>query len=308
MQVARLVRTDCAGNPASVPKQDQRRPESDAEGVSAGTAATILDAEMRDRSGLADPRIHRRPRGHVEQKPGQSGLFLVVSKAAAVSDAIRLRASPAPSGLVRGSLNSSRHVRRCNGGLPSSTFAALLLLCSVSLSATSLLPQESPMRLLVSFDNGPEEPRWVAVNDGVMGGRSSGGPLVAGGQLQFSGALSLENNGGFSSVRSVGRDFDLSDATAVVLRVLGDGRRYQLRLATDARYRGVAISFGAEFDTRAGEWMDVRVPLDSLQPTVRGSTLTCPTMDATQVRELGLLIADKREGAFALTVDWIAVE
>ena len=161
---------------------------------------------------------------------------------------------------------------------------------------------------LISFNGSATEPRWVAVNDGVMGGRSTGGPRVAGGQLEFTGRLSLANNGGFASVRSVGAGFDLGGATAVVLRVRGDGRRYQLRLATDASYRGLAVSFGAGFDTTPGQWAEVRVPLDSLEATVRGSRLQGPPMDASRVREIGLLIADKREGSFALSVDWIAVE
>lgn len=161
---------------------------------------------------------------------------------------------------------------------------------------------------LINFDNRLQEPSWVALNDGVMGGRSSGGAVVEHGQLHFSGELSLENNGGFASVRSVGRDFDLSHVTAMILRVRGDGRRYQLRLATDARYRGVAVSFGAEFCTRARGWTEVRVPLKSLKAMVRGSALPGQMMDPSQVRHIGLLIADKREGAFALTVDWIAAE
>lgn len=164
------------------------------------------------------------------------------------------------------------------------------------------------MDRLINFDNSPHEPHWVAVNDDVMGGRSSGGAVLEGGLLYFSGELSLENNGGFASVRSVGRDFDLSGATAMVLRVRGDGRRYQLRLATDARYRGVAVSFGAGFATRAGEWTEARVPLKTLKATVRGSTLQGPQLDPSQVRQIGLLIADKRDGAFALAVDWIALE
>ncbi len=164
------------------------------------------------------------------------------------------------------------------------------------------------MRHLFSFDNSLLEARWVALNDDVMGGRSSGGALVAGGTLQFRGELSLENNGGFASVRSVGQDFDLSDATAVLLRVRGDGRRYQLRLATDACRRGIAVSFGAAFDTRAGEWDEVRVPFHSLLATVRGSPVQGASMDPSRVSEIGLLIADKREGTFALSVDWIAAE
>lgn len=189
-----------------------------------------------------------------------------------------------------------------------SVLAAFALLCSLSLPATAATSPESTMRTLMNFDDSPQEPRWVAVNDGVMGGRSSGGPNVEDGQLEFSGQLSLANNGGFASVRSVGRDFDLSDASQVVLRVRGDGRRYQLRLATDARYRGISVSYGAEFATKAGEWTEVRVPLASLTPTVRGDTLRGPPIDPSQIREIGLLIGDKREGAFALTVDWIAAE
>ena len=42
---------------------------------------------------------------------------------------------------------------------------------------------------------------WRSVNDGVMGGRSSGGMVQAEDALKFTGELSLENNGGFSSVR-----------------------------------------------------------------------------------------------------------
>lgn len=184
---------------------------------------------------------------------------------------------------------------------------AILLSCSLILPATASAPEPS-LRTLMNFDNTPQEPRWIAVNDGVMGGRSRGGPTVAAGLLEFTGHLSLENNGGFASVRSVGRDFDLSRATAIVLRVRGDGRRYQLRLATDARHRGIAVSYGAGFDTTAGEWAEVRVALASLQPTVRGSLVQGPPLDPSQVREIGLMIADKREGAFALSVDWIGVD
>lgn len=164
------------------------------------------------------------------------------------------------------------------------------------------------MRHLFTFDASPDEPSWVAVNDGVMGGRSSGTSNVAAGTLTFTGILSLENNGGFASVRSVGRDFDFTDISAVVLRVRGDGRRYQLRLATDARHRGMAVSYGAGFDTINGEWIEVRVPLAQLEPTARGASLQGLPLDAQHIREIGLLIADKREGKFTLDVDWIGVE
>ncbi len=163
-------------------------------------------------------------------------------------------------------------------------------------------------RTLMTFSGGADEPAWVAVNDGVMGGLSRGRPAVADGQLRFTGTLSLENNGGFASVRTTGRVYDLSGATAMILRVQGDGRTYQLRLATDARIRRSAIAYGAEFQTTAGQWTEVRIPLASLVPTFRGRTLDGPPLDLAKVEEIRLLIGDDRKGPFSLIVDWIKVE
>lgn len=164
------------------------------------------------------------------------------------------------------------------------------------------------MGTLISFDGSPAEPRWVAVNDGVMGGRSQGRPAMADGHLQFRGTLSLANNGGFSSIRTVGQTFDFGGATTAVLRVRGDGRTYQLRLATDARHRGITVSYGGEFATQAGQWIEARVALDVLLPTAHGEPLDGPPFDPTRVREIGLLIGDGREGPFALDVDWVRLE
>jgi len=68
------------------------------------------------------------------------------------------------------------------------------------------------------------------------------------------------------------------------------------------------VSYGGEFATEAGQWIEVRVPLATLVPTVRGFRLDGPPLDPSSVREIGLLIADQREGAFALDVDWIGLE
>lgn len=181
----------------------------------------------------------------------------------------------------------------------------IALLLSVSTATAAREPDMTP---LIRFDAGADEPRWFAVNDGVMGGRSRGGPEVKDGVLHFSGELSLANNGGFSSVRTVGPSYDFTGAEAVVLRVKGDGRSYQLRLATDATFRGITVSWGSEFATVAGQWTEVRVPLASLRPSAHGRQLQGPPMDPSRVRELGLLISDKREGPFALEVDWIGLE
>ncbi len=163
------------------------------------------------------------------------------------------------------------------------------------------------MRRLINFDGSASEPRWLAVNDGVMGGRSRGGLTIKDGTLHFSGTLSLENNGGFASVRTVDYAVNLSSDSALVLRVRGDRRRYQLRLTTRAQYRGMAVSYAAEFESVL-EWAEVCVSLDSLQPRVRGTLLSGPPFDASQVTQIGFLIGDKQAGAFSLSIDWIGSE
>lgn len=161
---------------------------------------------------------------------------------------------------------------------------------------------------LFDFSGAADEPGWTAVNDGVMGGVSRGGAKRVDGSLHFRGILSLENNGGFSSIRSGGPTRDLSAAKVIVLRVKGDGRTYRLQIATNAQFRSSRISYQAEFPTQRDEWTEARVPLAALVPMFRGQTLSGPPLDRARVEEIGLSLADGNPGAFALEVDWIRAE
>ncbi|NNM29642.1 MAG: CIA30 family protein [Akkermansiaceae bacterium] len=150
--------------------------------------------------------------------------------------------------------------------------------------------------------------QWTVVDDGVMGGLSKGKmAIVDAGVLRFEGVLSLENNGGFSSIRT-GR-FDTMDLAAhkgLVLRVKGDGRTYQVRLETDARFRGtMAVSFSADLPTTKGEWTEVKVPFKNFRGSWRGRDLPDAKFDPGKIQRLGLLLGDKKPGPFRMEVDWI---
>ena len=95
--------------------------------------------------------------------------------------------------------------------------------------------------------------RWGIVNDGVMGGLSEGKVTFTDeGTMRFAGKLSLKNNGGFSTVRTGKIKLDLGDSDGLALRVRGDGRTYQLRTATDAKYHTLAGSVGVADALKAG--------------------------------------------------------
>ena len=177
--------------------------------------------------------------------------------------------------------------------------AALLLAC---------LPAIAGERLSVA-EFTPEESGkldWRIVDDGVMGGLSHGERQISkDGILRFFGTLSLENNGGFSSLRTGTVKLDLSGGEGLMLRVKGDGRSYQVRLSTDAEYRGNEMSFQAGFPTTKGEWTEVKIPFGRFTGSWRGTELPDKTLDPAMIRRLGLMIADKKEGPFEVQVDWI---
>lgn len=145
---------------------------------------------------------------------------------------------------------------------------------------------------------------WRAVNDGVMGGVSQSAiqPTEENTGL-FSGVLSLENNGGFASVRTELGTCDLSEEAGLELRVKGDGRTYQVRLRTDDRFDGIA--YRADFDTSEDEWITAQIPFDRFQATFRGSRVAdAPPLDVSRIRQLAFMLADKRPGRFSLEIDY----
>lgn len=172
-------------------------------------------------------------------------------------------------------------------------------------SEASELASVSSPEFVLQFEDSETEPEWRSVNDGVMGGLSQGAAEMKDGVMVFSGTLSLENNGGFSSVRTKSGLYDFTGAEGIALRVKGDGRTYQLRLSTDARHRGSLVSYQRKFETKAGEWIEVRVPFEEMKPGWRGQMLSGHVLDFSQVSQLGILIGDKKEGDFQIELDWM---
>jgi NADH dehydrogenase [ubiquinone] 1 alpha subcomplex assembly factor 1 len=179
--------------------------------------------------------------------------------------------------------------------------SALVVLIGVSSMAQT---QHVPLFTFVSSDAAAE---WQAVNDGVMGGVSDGRFRVTDRQtLEFYGTLSLENNGGFASVRSRPRTLGLEAGDTLVARVRGDGREYQLSLYVPGRTR--AFSYRAPVQTRPGEWIEVGVPLDQFEATSFGRVVRgAGPVDPRSVTSIGFLLAEKRPGPFVLEVAWIAI-
>ena len=98
---------------------------------------------------------------------------------------------------------------------------------------------------------------------------------------------------------------NLAEADGLVARVKGDGRTYQMRFSTEARFRGMEISFKADFKTKKDEWIEVKVPFDQFKGSFRGMSLSKEKFNPGKISRVGLLLGDKKQGPFELQVDWI---
>lgn len=188
--------------------------------------------------------------------------------------------------------------------------AILLLLFKSPTNAFGNAPEkiDSDMKVLFEFTGSDPSPEWRATNDTVMGGVSKGKAELTKEGMDFSGHLSLENNGGFASVH-MGVELDLSDYSGIRLKVLGDGRIYQLRLESDALHRQRwPVSFCGDFETVDGEWIEVFISFSELSQTWRGRQLAGNSFSKDDIRRIAFMLADGQTGDFALKLAWIHAE
>lgn len=158
---------------------------------------------------------------------------------------------------------------------------------------------------LLDSRNQDEIPEWLIINDRVMGGISTSDlTFNPDGNLVFTGNVSLLNNGGFASFRSQSKNFDLSGFDGIKLRLRGDGKKYSFRLRTTNSFDGIA--WAADFKSLNHEWQEIKIPFKDFTPRYRGRIIiNSDGIDVSAIRQLGFLISDNQEGAFAIEIDWI---
>ncbi len=148
---------------------------------------------------------------------------------------------------------------------------------------------------------------WNTVLDGVMGGLSTGRvSQPEAGLLRFTGTLSLENNGGFSQMRTAVAAGALRGADGLILEVKGDGRTYNFDIR-QSNVRMMAGSYQQSFATTDGQWTEVRLPLEDFTLYSFGRKVRrAPALDPAKIESIGVTLSDKKAGPFALEVRSIA--
>lgn len=190
----------------------------------------------------------------------------------------------------------------------SHSVAAFVIYIVFFVSGSIAVGTEPKSKLLFDFSNESAAEQWLSVNDNVMGGISEGRFRITDDKtLEFSGNLSLENRGGFASIRTRPANLNLTGYETIALHIRGDGRTYYFNTSTS--FRSAAASYRAPIETQKGAWNEVRINLKDLVYTAFGRVIPeAPPLKASDIQSMGFTLADKKPGPFRLEIDWIKAE
>ncbi len=145
---------------------------------------------------------------------------------------------------------------------------------------------------------------WRTVNDVVMGGKSSSEIyLNEQGKGVFKGYVSLENNGGFSSLRYQFNKMNTKPYSKIIVRIRGDEKKYQFRIKAKVTDKH---SYTTVFNT-SKDWEVIEISLSDMYPVFRGRKLDMPNYDGESIEEIAFLIGNKKAESFKLEIDTIVL-
>jgi NADH dehydrogenase [ubiquinone] 1 alpha subcomplex assembly factor 1 len=146
---------------------------------------------------------------------------------------------------------------------------------------------------------------WSVINDGVMGGMSQGTAKYNDNSVTFLGTIRLENNGGFSSLKSPFSAKDLSPFKNVEIRYRSKGIPMAFTLENSRAWYNTYYRMG--LPSTDGAWDVVTLRLKKFQGQRVGQT-TGNTMGAdfaSEVIRMGFINDAKGPGDFEFELDYI---
>ena len=160
-------------------------------------------------------------------------------------------------------------------------------------------------KLIFDFTKDSDIKNWDVIDDIVMGGKSSGSfKLNTDGYGVFKGNVSLENNGGFSSVKYKFPRILIENKSKISFKIKGDGKDYQFRIKENSADRHSYISL---FSTTR-DWQEIEIPLNNFHPSFRGKKLDIPNFSEQHIEEISFLISNKNEENFELLIEKIELK
>lgn len=169
----------------------------------------------------------------------------------------------------------------------------------------SFINRLSAQELLIDFGKNTAGQNWSVTNDGVMGGLSKGQAYLSDSSVVFQGEVSLENNGGFSSLRSPYQRFNLSNYKEVEIKSRSSGLPFSITFSKSQRFW--IPNYKYFLTANNDEWMIHTFSLSELEEFRMGDSMneTISSKDIENLIGISFFNEGKKEGKFTLEVDYI---
>ena len=182
-------------------------------------------------------------------------------------------------------------------------------------TSTPVPPPAPASSVLFEFASPRSVTGWASVDDSVMGGISASTTTWVetngSGALLFSGMMTTEQNGGFTSTFGPA-DQRLGQAAAgsnaLGINAIGDGRTYVMQLRTGQSGQDRWIGrFTPPSTSAESSGALVAIPIDSFAPVNRFLSPATPNapLDPATIIQIGFYLIDEQVGNFRLAIERI---
>ncbi|MBJ7508740.1 MAG: CIA30 family protein, partial [Ilumatobacteraceae bacterium] len=163
-------------------------------------------------------------------------------------------------------------------------------------------------RVLFDFSDPSSATGWFNQNDTVMGGVSDSASTWVDGHLVFSGNLSLDNNGGFTSTFGpINEQLPalMSGANAIVVTARGDSQTYLMQIRNNDNTRYIQ-RFTTVADTEQSYILPIAdfVSVDWRLSPIAGAA----PMNVANIVQIGFYLLDKQVGPFEIAISSISAD
>jgi NADH dehydrogenase [ubiquinone] 1 alpha subcomplex assembly factor 1 len=178
-----------------------------------------------------------------------------------------------------------------------------ILMLFLGLLLNSLTTNE----LTFNFGSGKNQiNNWVMISDNIMGGVSKSKLEYTENTMILTGTLSLDNFGGFASVKTRFGQYDISPFQGVKIKFKASNQKFAFTLEdnniwTFPNYKG------AFFSTKPNTWEEKIVYFKDFKEYQIGEA-TGKTLKESSLKNMvrmGTITTEKKEGPFSIEIDYI---
>lgn len=172
--------------------------------------------------------------------------------------------------------------------------------------ALTLIPTDST-NLSFHFGNLPNKCQdWVMISDNIMGGVTKSKLQYTQNSLVLTGTISLDNYGGFSSVKTRFKNIDLSQYKGLKIRCKSSGQKFAFTLE-DSQNWTLPNYKGDFFNSIENEWEWITLYFKDFKEYQIGEATgnDLPSSILYKILRLGIITTEKKEGPFMIEVDCI---